>query len=88
VSVAVVSLYVLHLRFVFLADPEELCEDAGLSVCSSSGAQSHDALQQRTHAAEERASTSEQALTRAMDDLHKLKSVVFLHLFLTTTFSI
>ncbi|XP_056268600.1 protein arginine N-methyltransferase 3 [Pseudoliparis swirei] len=54
-------------------DPEELCEDASLSVCSSSGAQSHDALQQRTHAAEERASTSEQALTRAMDDLHKLK---------------
>ncbi|TNN58910.1 Protein arginine N-methyltransferase 3 [Liparis tanakae] len=54
-------------------DPEELCEDASLPVCSSSGAQSHDALQQRAQAAEERASTSEQALTRAMDDLHKLK---------------
>uniref|UniRef100_A0A8C3B133 type I protein arginine methyltransferase n=1 Tax=Cyclopterus lumpus TaxID=8103 RepID=A0A8C3B133_CYCLU len=54
-------------------DPEELCEDLSLSVCPSFRAESHDALQQRAQAAEERASTSEQALARAMDDLHKLK---------------
>ncbi|XP_068429571.1 protein arginine N-methyltransferase 3 isoform X2 [Clinocottus analis] len=54
-------------------DPEELCEDLSLSVCPSSRAESHDALQQRAQAAEERARSSEEALTRAMDDLHKLK---------------
>ncbi|XP_034725079.1 protein arginine N-methyltransferase 3 isoform X2 [Etheostoma cragini] len=54
-------------------DPEELCEGSSLSMCPSSGAESHDALQQRTQAAEERARSSEEALARAMDDLHKLK---------------
>lgn len=63
--------------FVFLADPEELCdsERPGLSTCQSSGAESHDALRRRAQAAEERACRSEEALARAMDDLHKLKSV-------------
>ncbi|KAM3625733.1 uncharacterized protein V6R79_016905 [Siganus canaliculatus] len=56
-------------------DPEELCEEEGsnLSTCQSSGSGSHDALLQRARAAEERARHSEEALARAMDDLHKLK---------------
>ncbi|XP_054470652.1 protein arginine N-methyltransferase 3 isoform X2 [Anoplopoma fimbria] len=54
-------------------DPEELCEGSSVSMSTASGAASHDALQQRAQAAEERARTSEEALTRAMDDLHKLK---------------
>ncbi|CAB1438316.1 unnamed protein product [Pleuronectes platessa] len=56
-------------------DPEELCEiqGSGVSACPSSGAGSHDALLQRARAAEERARQSEEALSRAMDDLHKLK---------------
>ncbi|XP_036950554.1 protein arginine N-methyltransferase 3 isoform X1 [Acanthopagrus latus] len=56
-------------------DPEELCdsERPGLSTCQSSGAESHDALRRRAQAAEERACRSEEALARAMDDLHKLK---------------
>ncbi|XP_078109880.1 protein arginine N-methyltransferase 3 isoform X1 [Sander vitreus] len=54
-------------------DPEELCEGSSLSTCPSSGAQSHDALQQWAQVAEERARSSEEALARAMDDLHKLK---------------
>lgn len=64
---------------VSLADPEELCggEGSSLSACQSSGA--HDALLQRAQAAEERARRSEEALARAMEDLHKLKSVTFLH---------
>lgn len=65
---------------VFLADPEELCagEGSNLSVCQLSG--THNALLQRAQAAEERARCSEEALARAMEDLHKLKSVSFLHL--------
>lgn len=58
----------------FLPDPEELCEDSSLWTGPSSGAESHDALQRRAQAAEDRARSSEEALTRAMDDLHKLKS--------------
>ncbi|XP_034435852.1 protein arginine N-methyltransferase 3 [Hippoglossus hippoglossus] len=56
-------------------DPEELCDSqgSGVSACPSSGAGSHDALLQRAQAAEERARQSEEALSRAMDDLHKLK---------------
>ncbi|XP_033481287.2 protein arginine N-methyltransferase 3 [Epinephelus lanceolatus] len=54
-------------------DPEELCEGLSPSACPPSGAESHDALQQRAQAAEERARRSEEALARAMDDLHKLK---------------
>ncbi|TKS69466.1 Protein arginine N-methyltransferase 3 [Collichthys lucidus] len=56
-------------------DPEELCGCEGSSrpTCQSSGAGSHDALLQRAQAAEERAHLSEEALARAMDDLHKLK---------------
>ncbi|XP_042342948.1 protein arginine N-methyltransferase 3 [Plectropomus leopardus] len=54
-------------------DPEELCEGLSPSACPSSGAESHDALRQRAQAAEERARSSEEALARAMDDLHKLK---------------
>nr|XP_040017215.1 protein arginine N-methyltransferase 3 isoform X1 [Gasterosteus aculeatus aculeatus] len=54
-------------------DPEELCEDSSLWTGPSSGAESHDALQRRAQAAEDRARSSEEALTRAMDDLHKLK---------------
>ncbi|KAM7405753.1 hypothetical protein PAMP_000180 [Pampus punctatissimus] len=57
-------------------DPEELCgtEVSSPSACPSSGAESHHALLQRAQAAEQRACRSEEALTRAMDDLHKLKS--------------
>ncbi|KAK5874364.1 hypothetical protein PBY51_019313 [Eleginops maclovinus] len=47
-------------------DPEDLCEGSSLTACHSSGAKSHDAQEQRVQAAEE-------ALARAMDDLHKLK---------------
>ncbi|XP_044211617.1 protein arginine N-methyltransferase 3 [Thunnus albacares] len=56
-------------------DPEELCgsEMSGLSGCLSSRAESHNAVLQRAQAAEERACRSEEALARAMDDLHKLK---------------
>ncbi|XP_041644458.1 protein arginine N-methyltransferase 3 isoform X2 [Cheilinus undulatus] len=56
-------------------DPEELCSIGGstLSFCTSSGAESHNAVLQRAQAAEERARQSEEALARAMDDLHKLK---------------
>ncbi|XP_051235451.1 protein arginine N-methyltransferase 3 isoform X2 [Dicentrarchus labrax] len=56
-------------------DPEELCGSEGSSLLTSqsSGAQSHDALLQRAQTAEERARSSEEALARAMDDLHKLK---------------
>ncbi|MEQ2314126.1 hypothetical protein AMECASPLE_008955 [Ameca splendens] len=52
-------------------DPEELCgrED----MCSSSRAEPCDKLVRRALAAEERAHRSEEALTRAMEDLHKLK---------------
>ncbi|XP_071345586.1 protein arginine N-methyltransferase 3 [Trachinotus anak] len=55
-------------------DPEELCGiGSGVSACPLSGAGSHDALLQRAQAAEERARLSEEALSRAMEDLHKLK---------------
>ncbi|XP_047437520.1 protein arginine N-methyltransferase 3 [Mugil cephalus] len=57
------------------ADPEELCGIEGpcSSTCHSSTAESQDALLHRAQAAEERARSSEEALARAMDDLHKLK---------------
>nr|XP_019954970.1 PREDICTED: protein arginine N-methyltransferase 3 [Paralichthys olivaceus] len=56
-------------------DPEELCgiQGSSVSTCPSSGAGSHDALLRKAQAAEERARQSEEALSRAMDDLHKLK---------------
>ncbi|XP_068596576.1 protein arginine N-methyltransferase 3 [Brachionichthys hirsutus] len=56
-------------------DPEELCGGGGsvLSAHRPSGPESHDALLQRARAAEERARRSEEALARAMEDLHKLK---------------
>ncbi|XP_059203444.1 protein arginine N-methyltransferase 3 [Centropristis striata] len=54
-------------------DPEELCESLSPSMCPTSQSESHGALQQRAQAAEERARLSEEALARAMDDLHKLK---------------
>ncbi|GLD55806.1 protein arginine N-methyltransferase 3 [Lates japonicus] len=56
-------------------DPEELCGSEGSSgsACPLSGAEPHNALLQRAQAAEERARQSEEALSRAMDDLHKLK---------------
>lgn len=53
-------------------DPEELC-GIDASASRSSGVSSHDALLQRVLAAEERARRSEEALSRAMDDLHKLR---------------
>ncbi|XP_030579979.1 protein arginine N-methyltransferase 3 [Archocentrus centrarchus] len=49
------------------ADPEELCGSDGPR------AEGHGALLHRAQAAEERARCSEEALARAMDDLHKLK---------------
>ncbi|XP_029935727.1 protein arginine N-methyltransferase 3 isoform X2 [Myripristis murdjan] len=51
-------------------DPEELCGSEGSAPWA--GPSSRDALQ-RMLAAEERACRSEEALTRAMDDLHRLK---------------
>ncbi|CAJ1049575.1 protein arginine N-methyltransferase 3 [Xyrichtys novacula] len=56
-------------------DPEELCSVEGSiqPTCPLSVAESHDALLQKAQAAEERARRSEEALARAMDDLHKLK---------------
>ncbi|KAM4603038.1 protein arginine N-methyltransferase 3 [Polymixia lowei] len=56
-------------------DPEELCgiEETGLLAGPSSGDRSHVACLQRAQAAEERAQRSEEALARALDDLHKLK---------------
>ncbi|KAM6950005.1 protein arginine N-methyltransferase 3 isoform 1-T2 [Lycodopsis pacificus] len=64
---------VLQDDLLLQTDLEELCEGSSLSTCPSSGTKSHDALQQRALAAEERARTAEEALTRAMDDLQKLK---------------
>ncbi|CAK6971522.1 protein arginine N-methyltransferase 3 [Scomber scombrus] len=52
-------------------DPEELCSREVSS--QSSGAESDNAVLRRAQAAEERAHHSEEALARAMDDLHKLK---------------
>lgn len=58
---------------VFPADPEELCAGEGLNQgLLPTG--THNALLQRAQAAEERARLSEEALARAMDDLHKLRS--------------
>ncbi|KAM6942680.1 protein arginine N-methyltransferase 3 [Xenentodon cancila] len=57
-------------------DPEELCGSEGLCssrACQSSTAEPCDVLLRRAHAAEERARSSEEALARAMEDLHKLK---------------
>ncbi|XP_028294892.1 protein arginine N-methyltransferase 3-like [Gouania willdenowi] len=54
-------------------DLEELCDSEGSTSCSPSASESHDALQRRAQAAEGRARQSEEALARAMDDLHKLK---------------
>ncbi|XP_061831346.1 protein arginine N-methyltransferase 3 [Nerophis lumbriciformis] len=56
-------------------DPEELCgeQGEGLSTCEPSGAESRHAILQRANAAEERARRSEEAVARAMEDLHKLK---------------
>ncbi|XP_026176081.1 protein arginine N-methyltransferase 3 isoform X2 [Mastacembelus armatus] len=57
------------------SDPEELCGSGGsrVSACQLSGAESHDTLLRRAQGAEDRARRSEEALARAMDDLHKLK---------------
>lgn len=57
----------------FPADPEELCAGEGSNQGSLAGG-AHNALLQRAQAAEERARLSEEALARAMDDLHKLRS--------------
>lgn len=69
---------------MFLSDPEELCGDEGLSLLTSplSGVEPHNALLHKAKAAEERARLSEEALARAMHDLHKLKSVTSLHFYL------
>uniref|UniRef100_A0A3Q3PZ05 type I protein arginine methyltransferase n=1 Tax=Monopterus albus TaxID=43700 RepID=A0A3Q3PZ05_MONAL len=66
---------VLQDDLLLQTDPEELCDNEGLRVlaCPLSGAESHDALLQRARTMEERALRSEEALARAMDDLHKLK---------------
>ncbi|KAM4743818.1 LOW QUALITY PROTEIN: protein arginine N-methyltransferase 3 [Anableps anableps] len=52
-------------------DLEELCGRD--DMCSSSRGEPHDELLRRAQAAEDRAQRSEEALTRAMEDLHKLK---------------
>ncbi|KAM4592573.1 protein arginine N-methyltransferase 3 [Odontesthes bonariensis] len=54
-------------------DLEELCGSVCSSTCSSSRTESYDVLLHRSQAAEERARCSEEALARAMEDLHKLK---------------
>lgn len=78
-----VSMVYVCVLSVFLADPEELCGSDGsrVSACALSGPKTHDALLQRAQAAEERARRSEEALARAMEDLHKLRSVTFLYLY-------
>uniref|UniRef100_H3CW52 type I protein arginine methyltransferase n=1 Tax=Tetraodon nigroviridis TaxID=99883 RepID=H3CW52_TETNG len=53
-------------------DLEELCGEDGFDPSVHSPG-THDALLQRAQAAEERARRSEEALARAMEDLHKLK---------------
>lgn len=70
-----ISVYLLP---VFAADPEELCVRER-PACPSSEPETRDALLQRAQAAEERARRSEEALARAMEDLHKLRSVEFLY---------
>uniref|UniRef100_A0A6Q2YKQ9 type I protein arginine methyltransferase n=1 Tax=Esox lucius TaxID=8010 RepID=A0A6Q2YKQ9_ESOLU len=58
-------------------DLEELCEEMGTLASPSTvrkcGANDSVGMLQRAQAAEERAQHSEEALARAMDDLHKLK---------------
>ncbi len=52
-----------------LSDVEELSEAAAVTLSPEA------LLLQRARQAEDRAQRSEEALARAMDDLHKLKSV-------------
>uniref|UniRef100_A0A8C6WIB9 Protein arginine N-methyltransferase 3 n=1 Tax=Neogobius melanostomus TaxID=47308 RepID=A0A8C6WIB9_9GOBI len=54
-------------------DPEELSALDPSAQSGQAAGNSHDALLQRALAAEERAARAEEALSRAMDDLHKLK---------------
>uniref|UniRef100_A0A3P9JXS6 Protein arginine N-methyltransferase 3 n=2 Tax=Oryzias latipes TaxID=8090 RepID=A0A3P9JXS6_ORYLA len=56
-------------------DPEELLSSdvPCISACPSSRTESYNALLLRAQTAEERARSSEEALSRAMEDLHKLK---------------
>ncbi|XP_055010363.1 protein arginine N-methyltransferase 3-like [Boleophthalmus pectinirostris] len=58
---------------VLTSHPEELCAFAPPSCSRGPAPSSHDALLQRAIEAEERARRAEEALTRATDDLHKLR---------------
>lgn len=58
-----------------ISDLEELCGVEAMAVGQSCGGQAADLLR-RALQAEERALRSEEALARAMEDLHKLKSVL------------
>lgn len=55
-----------------ISDLEELCDAEVMVVGQSCGGQAADLLR-RAQQAEERALRSEEALARAMEDLHKLK---------------
>ncbi len=57
-----------------LSDVEELSEAAAVTLSPAAGDQGS-LLLQRARQAEDRAQRAEEALARAMDDLHKLKSV-------------
>uniref|UniRef100_A0A8C7XLB8 type I protein arginine methyltransferase n=1 Tax=Oryzias sinensis TaxID=183150 RepID=A0A8C7XLB8_9TELE len=75
-----VSSFLLHQiqtltsRTFFLSVSELLSSDVPcISACPSSRTESYNALLLRAQTAEERARSSEEALSRAMEDLHKLK---------------
>lgn len=67
----------VFLKIFFISDPEELLSGEAPSACPSSNTEAYNVLLLRAQAAEERAHSSEDALARAMEDLHKLKLVTF-----------
>ncbi|RVE74182.1 hypothetical protein OJAV_G00019410 [Oryzias javanicus] len=64
---------VLQDDLMLQTDPEELLSDEAPSACPSSKSEAYNVLLLRAQVAEERARSSEEALARAMEDLHKLK---------------
>ncbi|KAF6719815.1 Protein arginine N-methyltransferase 3 [Oryzias melastigma] len=64
---------VLQDDLMLQTDPEELLSGEAPSACPSSNTEAYNVLLLRAQAAEERAHSSEDALARAMEDLHKLK---------------
>ena len=66
------NLSIMCLCVPSVSDLEDLCGVEAMVVGQSCGGQAADLLQ-RAQQAEERALRSEEALARAMEDLHKLK---------------